>query len=177
MLLSLIIVELLILFAIGASVEADYWFLSVFGTIVLVGAALWFFAFPPIHLWVFANWLVIFAGFFGWFLVGGVTAIAKWNFFIKKPSIVEATKESYDSWKRSFKSSEEPFEVYYNNPISLNKNYSRILHWIAFWPAVWFWSCTYKLVYNVCNFIYNTIKNILISITTKHIENTIAKNG
>ncbi len=171
MITHVILLELAFLFGIGAAVEHDQWFLSATGTIIALGLAWWLLGMPSVVAWTLLNWPIVLGVFAGWFLVGGVTALLKWWRYINREDKIAATKLAIEDWKNDTSHAKsEKFEDYWNNPIQISKHKSLITHWVVFWPAVWFWACTWRLVYNVSKIIYDAIKNTLVAINKSHTD-------
>jgi hypothetical protein len=174
----LLVLDLIILFGIGAAVEHEQPFISALATVVFAGILFWLFQIDPVKA-ISTYYGHVILGFVGWFLAGAVTAFVKWGFYIRRPEHEETVKQAYDTWtqvvERDGLEAWGPFEKYSRNPFKLDKNIGRIMHWIVFWPATILWALTYRLVERVATGIYNSIKGALVSMANARINKIVSK--
>jgi len=168
-----------------ALICAIEWDKGVFATVLLIGsAALLQFAFHvPIFQYIWENPLASVGWFFGWFAVGTVYAMTRWELFIRNQ------RHGYDELKAKFLTKNHvdptlaviPLELrgdwkqYSRRLISSTEDYpqgvvvfprpgqykSRIYMWIAYWPWSLLWTAINDPVRKLVKGIYRSIASFL----------------
>lgn len=180
---TLLIIELIALFLIGAAAEANWDAPASFGTIIAVVLAFFLTSINPIE-WVYLNINGILLGAVAWFVAGAAWSTFKWWRYTSSDDVQTQIKNEHASWKKHSTSIDGVFDPEkagnfedssWFTSANVGKNKARLFRWIVWWPASLVWACTFRLVRWVGVKVYDVVKKIYIAITCAQVKRALSQ--
>jgi hypothetical protein len=166
--ITLIIIDLIVIFLLSIAVEYENDFFALFGTAILIVGTFLLLSLNPIPI-ILNNAGIILASVFGYMITGGLWAIFKWNSWLSSDKVKDEI--AFFKERMSKDSVVEFKDTHEAKKFFPKENTPKILRWIAYWPLSLFYSVTYRLVHRVVKYVYNSIVTILTNISNKHLSN------
>ena len=173
---TLLIIELVLLFFLGATAESDNDIGSFLLTAAVVITALFFIPWNiDLIAVVQSNITSILFFVAAYFVVGAVWSVLKWTARLSSEEIQEKIRNEYKSWKERSVGTDTKFEdSYFYSSGNLAKNKARIVRWIVWWPASVLWNLTYRFIRRLSLEVYKAISKLLQNITNHYVSKAVS---